>query len=80
MLNADGTGTCDGCGIHLPNTGVAYAVIISGMDDAGEAFVAHLHTDPTAKPVCADRVITKTVLGNRTVPKLHRPEKEITRD
>jgi hypothetical protein len=59
-VNPDGTGTCDGCGNPLPNTGVLYAVTVSGMDVSGEAVRLHLCTGQPAP--CARRVLNRTAL------------------
>ena len=42
--NADGTGYCDVCEVDLPNTGVGYAVTVSGMTATGDVIGAHLCT------------------------------------
>lgn len=59
-MNADGTGTCDRCGRHLPNTGVGYAVALCGMTTDGYSWYGHLCTilpDP-----CVDVVLTPDTL------------------
>lgn len=61
--NPDGTGTCDRCGRHLPNSGVGYCVVICGMTTDGVSWYGHLCTiqpDP-----CVVAVLDADGLGHR---------------
>lgn len=58
MQNTDGTGTCDKCGVALPNTGVLYCVILTGMGIDGSVWQGHLCTFGNK---CADTVINTNI-------------------
>lgn len=70
MLNADGTGKCNRCGVDLPNTGVGYAVTVMGMREDGTVWTGHWCTTSkvseggtTPWPSCAASVITEQTVA-----------------